>query len=93
MPKQVTETHAGGTSTIVTEIDGVRSTVTKPTIANVFIGDNLAKTAYRQHKIFNPATQAYVTVNMTGNQAQDAALLAAALVTTGTPTNSVISST
>lgn len=90
---QVTENHASGTSTITTEVNGVRTVVTKNILPNVYRGDLLAKIAYKTQKIWNPATGAYVTVTMTGNQAQDAAALAAAFVTTGTLTNSVIAQT
>lgn len=89
----VTENHSGGQSVITTEVNGVRTVVTKNLLPNVYRGDLLAKIAYRTQKIWNPATNAYVTVTMTGNQAQDAAALALAFVTTGTLTNSVIAQT
>lgn len=95
MPKTVTETFnpATGNVTQTTEIDGVRTVVTKPAIQNVLRGDLLAKTYYRQTKVWNPATQAFVTVNRTGNEAQDAALLAAAFVTAGAGSTSIVQST
>lgn len=93
MPKTGTENHSSGTTTVTTEIDGVRSTVTKPLIANVYKGDLLAKTAYKQHKVWNPNTNAFLTVTMTGNEAQDASLLAAAFVTAGVTNSNLISTT
>ena len=93
MPKQVTQSTVGGVTTITTDIDGVRTIVAKPQIHAVVNGDIVAKTAYKLHRIWNPSTQAYISVTTTGNEAQDAQLLAAAFVTAGVRTDLIISST
>ena len=91
--KTVTRILSGGTMTTTSELAGVRTTTAVPALKETVLAVDLVKSSYRTHKVWNPATQAYISVNMTGNEAQDAQMMAAAFATAGERSNSVISST
>lgn len=93
MPKTVTQTTTSdGSITKVVDVNGVK---TATTVGNTFDQRraNSARLDYATHKIWNPATSAFITVTMTGNEAVDVAAIAAAHRTAGARSNLVISST
>ncbi len=93
--KTVTEVRNPSTGTIsrTVETDGVRTTVTAGGAEHTNKAASQNFSRYSTQKVWNPATSTYITVTMTGNEAQDEVLMAAAFNTAGSQSKSLISQT